>query len=39
MSTTDLYLNNNGDEHIQLLNLITSIRQIYNNNFNFFKYL
>ena len=34
MSTTDLYLNNNGDEHIQLLNLITSIRQIYNNNFN-----
>ena len=33
MSTTDLYLNNNGDEHIQLLNLVTSIRQIYNNKY------
>jgi replication factor C subunit 2/4 len=33
MSTTDLYLNNSGDEHIQLLNLMTSIRQIYNNKY------
>jgi replication factor C subunit 2/4 len=33
MSTTDLYLNNSGDEHIQLLNLMTSLRQIYNNNY------